>query len=1126
MIPCPSDEQLRHWLEGGLDEAADQALADHVDTCARCQQILDQLTTVGPRPASLPRKGAEEQPGNEKSPTQNDLRPMRSLFSDTALYDGPGAVPQENTSPVPLRRPCPRVAGYEVLEELGRGAMGVVYLARQLRLNRRVALKMILAGDQASPEQEVRFAVEAETVARLLHPNIVQIYEIGSHNGRPYLALEYVAGGDLAEKLAGRPLPPREGAVLVEALARAIHHAHERGIVHRDLKPANVLLTPDGAPKIADFGLARLLHVDLSLTASGAVAGTPSYVAPEQLQGGAAIGPATDVYALGAILFEALTGRPPFVGTTPAAVLRDLAEREPVPPSRLAAGVPRDLETICLKCLEKAPARRYATALALAGDCAAFLGGEPITARRAGSLERAVKWARRRPAVAGLLAAVVLVTVVGFGLVFWQWRRAEANALAEAGARSNEEEARQLAQAETKKALTQLERQQVAAYAFQMTVAQGELRRGNPARAEALLAGAPRDLRGWEHGCLQSLCMQQLRSLGEAQTVYALAFNPNRTLLAVAEYGGRIRIWDPGTGEERHCFQAHESGIYALAFSPDGRRLASGGSDVLVKVWEMPAGHRVPVRAGAPGHGPGVGPVAPRLALTLRQPKPLLVLSLAFRPDGQALAAATADAQKNVGEVLLWDLAAGGARRVLQEPGGGVLGVCFDPAGRRLASCGQNLRVWDSTSGQALGTIKGNSAALKVVVFSPDGRHLAFGGCDRTVRVCETEGKEVFRAEHQAGVLGLGFSPDGQRLILGSEAYVKVWDLRSGREIHTLDTPRRDIACAAVSPDGSLVAVAGKEQRVRVLNPNPAVEVRELQATTVTALAFGSSGLLTTCEYAGKVKQWSPDTGHGLRDVANLGYSAGLVAFRPDGQRLAAVEPNGAVGIWDLSRGGRVGRLEAPRSLIRVLAYHPNGQILATAGENGSVLVWDLAGGPQPWLGPRWARQAGQARRSLEGAKGTLLSLAFSPDGSRLAAGGKGPLCVWDVTTGQLLLSLSGHSGYVRGLAFSADGSQLASCGDNGLLRLHDADGKELWTLTGHSGWIGSVAFHPEGNRLASCGEDRTLRLWDPRTGQEVLSLLDRAVVADRVIFSPDGQRLAASCKDGTVRIWSTVPPR
>jgi serine/threonine protein kinase/Flp pilus assembly protein TadD len=353
------------------------------------------------------------------------------------------ALTADALSPGPADPPA--VPGYEILRELGRGGMGVVYLARQAGLRRLVALKMILAGGHAGEAARARFRTEAEAVARLQDPHIVTVHEVGEHQGLPYLCLEYLEGGSLARRLDGTPLPARPAAQLVGALARAADYAHCRGVVHRDLKPANVLLAADGTPKLTDFGLAKLLDEANGPTGTGDVLGTPSYMAPEQTgQGGQPVGPAADVYALGAILYELLTGRPPFKGATALDTVFQVVHQEPVPPRRLQPKVPRDLETVCLKCLAKEPAKRYASAGALADDLGRFLQDRPTQARPAGKVESLWRWCRRSPKVAGLLTALAFVLVAGTATVTSLWllaeerRRAAESSLALADRRHQE----------------------------------------------------------------------------------------------------------------------------------------------------------------------------------------------------------------------------------------------------------------------------------------------------------------------------------------------------------------------------------------------------------------------------------------------------------------------------------------------------------------------------------------------------------------------------------------------------------------------------------------------------------------------------------------------------------------
>jgi tetratricopeptide (TPR) repeat protein/tRNA A-37 threonylcarbamoyl transferase component Bud32 len=342
------------------------------------------------------------------------------------------AAQQSHGFSTPIR---PSVTGYEIYEELGRGGMGVVYKARQIRLNRLVALKMVLAGAHASSLQLARFYTEAEAVAQLQHPGIVQIYEVGEHDGLPFFSLEFVEGGSLAEKIDRKPQPPWDAARVAQVLTEAMAVAHQHGIIHRDLKPANVLLTPAGDPKITDFGLAKRLEGESGMTKSGTLMGTPNYMSPEQARGeNQKMGPLSDLYSLGAILYELLTGKPPFVGPSILETVYMVRHQEPVPPSRLQPKVPRDLETICLKCLQKEPTQRYSECEALAGDLRRFLRREPILARPVGRLERAWRWCRRNPrtALLGSAAAVLfLIVLVGTGATILRVRR-DREAVAEA----------------------------------------------------------------------------------------------------------------------------------------------------------------------------------------------------------------------------------------------------------------------------------------------------------------------------------------------------------------------------------------------------------------------------------------------------------------------------------------------------------------------------------------------------------------------------------------------------------------------------------------------------------------------------------------------------------------------
>src|SRR6516225_9582151 len=433
----PTDEELRALSLGQLTEAELARVSAHLGDCPACCRRIDQLPANDPLLARLQQSAASRE--------ETLVPPTQRRSAVRALRHGQGAsgaARERHSQTEPVILPAPRQVGdYDILGEVGRGGMGVVYRARHRGLNRLVALKMVLTGEFASPSQELRFRLEAELAARVQHPNIVQVYEIGTHEGRPFLALEWVEGGSLANRLHGKPWPPHEAAALIETLARAIHVAHSEGVVHRDLKPANILLAAGGVvsgewsqdtthyspltthqPKITDFGLAQPTEGARTLTQSGVLAGTPGYMAPEQASGKRAlVGPATDVYALGVVLYQLLTGQLPFPGDSTLEVLRAVMSDEPARPRCLQPGLPRDLEAITLHCLEKEPSRRYPSALALAEDLQRFRERKQVAARPVGAVARLARACRRKPQVALLLGLLMASLFGGLAGVTWKW---------------------------------------------------------------------------------------------------------------------------------------------------------------------------------------------------------------------------------------------------------------------------------------------------------------------------------------------------------------------------------------------------------------------------------------------------------------------------------------------------------------------------------------------------------------------------------------------------------------------------------------------------------------------------------------------------------------------------------
>jgi len=497
-------------------------------------------------------------------------------------------------------RPSPLVpcfGDYEMLEEIGRGGMGVVYKARQVSLDRIVALKMLLFGPQTSPELAHRFRTEAVLAAGMHHPNIVAIHEVGVHEGHQFYVMDYVEGRSLARLVGHQPLPARRAARYLKTIAETIHYAHERGILHRDLKPSNVLIDANDQPRVTDFGLAKRFEGDSQVTVTGQVLGSPHYIPPEQALGKRGkVSRQSDVYALGAMLYHLLTGRPPFQGETIAETLQQVLNTEPLSPRLLNAGVPPDLETICLKSLEKEAPRRYATAQALAEELGRFLENKPIQARPVSAVGKAWKWCRRRPAMAGMSAALALTVALGLTGVLWQWHQARQNARAELRQRERAEDSERLARQ--------------SAYAADMHTAQLALERNNRPLAVSLLnkyrptgkaesgrQKAETDLRGWEWRYLWQLCQgDELFTLRRyPHGINGLAVSRGWQVLAVATYH-EVALWD--LTSRRPLKGLPIGATRALAFSPaDSHLLAvgtwDGAKDPVADLWDAQAGQRI-----------------------------------------------------------------------------------------------------------------------------------------------------------------------------------------------------------------------------------------------------------------------------------------------------------------------------------------------------------------------------------------------------------------------------------------------------------------------------------------------------------------------------------------------------
>ena len=982
-------------------------------------------------------------------------------------------------------RPGIRFGDYEIISEIARGGMGVVYKARQISLNRLVALKMILAGEFASKEEIKRFESEAEAAGNLDHPGIVPIYETGQHNGHPFFSMAFINGESLYDKTKDGTLAPEKAAEMACKIATAIAFAHDKGVIHRDLKPSNVLIDLNGEPRVTDFGLAKKLDCDDQLTGTGQILGTPSYMPPEQAAGdNSAANERADVYALGAILYYLITGRPPFQAASTVDTLLQVLKSDPVPPRQMDARIPRDLETICLKCLNKDPNNRYPCANSLIADLQRYLDHRPIVARPISSWERGWRWCRRNPAAAGLssVAVILLLASAIGGLIIGLQQSFIAQQKTDFAARQVE------LRDKADRALTSSEKAQLKTewmlYRSRNANIQLEWDRGDPTIAKVNLASTKQEFRGWEYGFLYRKLTagsgQFLNVFSGYDSTESVRYSPSGKLIAVGSGFGKWVVIDASTRKIVASGDAPDmSMITGLAFGPREDSILSSHNSGFIRLWTL---------------------LDSRLVKNMKYGS--WVSDIALPPESKRLFVGGEG-----GEIKEFDISSGEEKWSVAAHQGGVESICLLPRSKRLVTGGADgiIKVWDTESKNLLQTLEGHSSNVTNLDSDKAEKQLVSCSMDKTIRFWNLD---TLKPNHilpwSNAIQNVRYAQENQAILITDDSKrIHLLDAKTGVLRKTFSGHDERIKSIDFSP-GKLQFVSGSEDRsaktwqfdspdaaysrvdfslyIMGGSVHPSLPIAIVSLTDQFQRADGS--------IRKEVRIVDGRTGNKIKTIDTGLKTVKDVQFSPDGKKIAFVGLSGDVKVMSYPEEKILFEQKASTSVFRGnLDFSQNGKWLVISGKD--AMIFDL--------------NTGERLHTLKDAACSR----FSPDGKILVvASSKSSLRFFNTNDWKLNGELNGHTGPINDLQFSQDGRYLVSGGGIpsvgtlavGVIKVWDFEKREhIRDLTGHMKEVTSLSFDDSGNRIISGSLDGTVRIWDTETGFEVLVLRDNASPIKRI---------------------------